>query len=216
MPSEPPKKKSRHALPKVIFVKAPGVKRNIHQHVRYSTNTSGSLSTSSSTIWNEVRALDSEALTQETELPKNGSAVICDGDEVDFNSTMDESYLQHLDELEPEEKLKSIRLKGVRHSSLHEFTAAQGFLQDESLRDFEPEADLFLEALISLESRGYGPSETCVHCTTAPGVFQCCDCSGREMVCKACIVDSHKKLYLHRIQVTSKTLKSKSVTYNTN
>ena len=182
----------------------------IYQHVCYSTNTSGSLSTSSSTIWNEVQALDSEALTQEMELPKN------DGDEVDFNSTVDESYLQHLDELEPEEKLKRIQLKGVCHSSLHEFTAAQGFLQDESLRDFEPEADLFLEALISLESRGYGPSETCVHCTTAPGVFQCCDCSGREMVCKACIVNSHKKLYLHRIQVTSKTLKSKSITYNTN
>ena len=137
-------------------------------------------------------------------------------EEVDFNSTVDESYLQHLDELEPEEKAKRIRPKGVRNNSLHKFTAAQEFfLQDESLRDFEPEADLFLEELISLESRGCWPSETCVHCTTAPGVFQCRDCSGREMLCKACIVDSHKKLYLHRIQVIPKTLKCKSVTYNT-
>jgi len=55
--------------------------------------------------------------------------------------------------------------------------------KDESLRDFEPEADMFLEELISLESRGCWPSEMCVRCRTKPGVFQCRDCFGREMMC---------------------------------
>ncbi|KIM37573.1 hypothetical protein M413DRAFT_56267, partial [Hebeloma cylindrosporum] len=65
---------------------------------------------------------------------------------------------------------------------------------------FEPEADLFLEELISLDGRGCWPSEMCIHCMIVPGVFQCRDCSGREMVCGGCIVDTHKRLYLHRIQ----------------
>jgi len=202
MSSKPPRKKKRHALPKFILVKAPSAKKNKHQHVSYSTNASGSLSTSSSTIWTEVQALESEAPTQEIELEENDEAVMHNEDAADFDCTVDESYLQHLDELEPEEKAKRIRPKGVCNNFRHKFTAAKGFPQDESLRDFEPEADLFLRELIGLESRGYLLSETCVHCTTAPGVFQCRDCSGREMLCKGCIVDAHEKLYLHRIQVS--------------
>ena len=118
MSSEPPRKKRRHALPKFILVKAPGSKKNKHQHVRYSTNALGSLSTSSSTIWTEVPALESGTPLQETELVETTEAVMNNEEEAHFDCTVDESYLQHLDELEPEEKTKRIRAKGVRNNSL--------------------------------------------------------------------------------------------------
>ena len=118
MSSDPPRKKRRHVLPKFIFVKAPGSKKNKHQNVRYSTNALGTLSTSSSTIWTEDQALESEAPMQETELAETNEAVMHNEEEALFNSTVDESYLQHLDELEPEEKSKRIRPKGVRKNSL--------------------------------------------------------------------------------------------------
>ena len=118
MSSDPPRKKRRHVLPKFILIKAPGSKKNKHQNVRYSTNALGSLSTSSSTIWTEDQALESEAPIQETELAETNEAVMHNEEEAHFNSTVDESYLQHLDELEPEEKTKRIRPKGVRNNSL--------------------------------------------------------------------------------------------------
>ena len=112
MSSEAPKKKRRHVLPKFVLVKAPGSKKNKHQNVRYSTNASGSLSTSSSTIWTEGQVIESEAPMQETELAETNEAAIHNEEEED----VDESYLQHLDEFEPEEKAKRVRPKGVRHS----------------------------------------------------------------------------------------------------
>ena len=118
MSSEPPKKKRRHVLPKFILVKAPGSKKNKHQNVRYSTNALGSLSTSSSTIWTEDQALECEAPMQETELAETNEVAMHDEEEAHFNCSVDESYLQHLDELEPEEKTKRIRPKGVRNNSL--------------------------------------------------------------------------------------------------
>ena len=196
MSSEPPNKKRWHALPKFTLVKAPGAKKNVHQYVCYSIKASSSLSTSFSTILNEVQNFN---LT-ETELPENNWAVTCD-EEVDFDFAIDESYLQHLDELEPEEKTRKIWYKGyitIPLTSLHGWV----IFQNESLWDFEPEIDLFLEELINLESQGCWPSERCVCCTTALGIFQCHDYSGREMVCQTCIVDSHKKIYLHQIQVS--------------
>lgn len=105
-------------MPKFILVKAPGSKKNKHQNVRYSTNALGSLSTSSSTIWTEDQALECEAPMQETELAETNEVAMHDEEEAHFNCSVDESYLQHLDELEPEEKTKRIRPKGVRNNSL--------------------------------------------------------------------------------------------------
>jgi hypothetical protein len=115
MSSKPHRKKKRHALPKFVLVKAPGSKKNKHQNVRYSTNPFGSLSASSSTIWTEDQA---DAPMRETELAETNEAVMHNEEEADFNCAVDESYLQHLDELEPEEKAKRIRPKGVRNNSL--------------------------------------------------------------------------------------------------
>ena len=56
--------------------------------------------------------------------------------------------------------------------------------------------------MISWESRGHFQTGVCVRCKTSPGVFQCRDCSGREMLCDGCIVDAHKQCYLHRISVS--------------
>jgi hypothetical protein len=116
MSSEAPRKKRRHALPKFVLVKAPGSKKNKHQNVRYSTNASGSLSASSSTIWTEGQAIESEAPMQETELAEINEAAMHNEEDDPFNGTVDESYLQHLDEFEPEEKAKRIRPKGVRNN----------------------------------------------------------------------------------------------------
>jgi hypothetical protein len=102
-------------LPKFVLVKAPGSKKNKHQNVRYSTNAFGSLSASSSTIWTEDLA---NAPMRETELAETNEAVMHNEEQTDFNCAVDESYLQHLDELEPEEKAKRIRPKGVRNNSL--------------------------------------------------------------------------------------------------
>ena len=108
MSSEAPKKKRQHVLPKFVLVKAPSSKKNKHQNVHYSTNAWGSLSISSSTIWTEGQVIESEALMQETELAEMNEAVIHNEEEEHFNGTVDESYLQHLNEFEPEEKAKRI------------------------------------------------------------------------------------------------------------
>lgn len=55
---------------------------------------------------------------RETGLAETNEAVMHNEEEADFNSAVDESYLQHLNELEPEEKAKRIRPKGVRNNSL--------------------------------------------------------------------------------------------------
>ena len=55
---------------------------------------------------------------QETELVETNKAVMHNEEEADFNCAGDESYLQHLDELKPEEKAKRIRPKGVHNNSL--------------------------------------------------------------------------------------------------
>ena len=49
---------------------------------------------------------------------ETNEAVTHNEEEADFNCAVDESYLQHLDELEPEEKAKRIQPKGVHNNSL--------------------------------------------------------------------------------------------------
>lgn len=41
----------------------------------------------------------------------------------------------------------------------------------------------------------------CSACSSHPGQFRCKDCSGGFMHCSACIISSHRRLPLHRIQV---------------
>jgi hypothetical protein len=113
MSSEPPRKKKRSVLPKFILVKPPGIgKQKVnHHHVRYSTNSSGSLSTSSSTIQTEVQVVQPQtANQQETEQDISRSSVAVNEDD---DRAVDGNYLEHIEELEPEEKTKRIRPKGV-------------------------------------------------------------------------------------------------------
>ncbi|KAF8170968.1 hypothetical protein BJ912DRAFT_860833 [Pholiota molesta] len=60
---------------------------------------------------------------------------------------------------------------------------------------------MFLEELLSLESRGCWPTDACARCQGhGMGRYQCFECWGREMLCAECIVKGHERLYLHRIQ----------------
>ncbi|KAF8166405.1 hypothetical protein BJ912DRAFT_1025886 [Pholiota molesta] len=99
----------------------------------------------------------------------------------------DAAYIAHLEEIGADAKIKRVRPK-------------EYVIFDESLREFVPLIDLFLEELLSLESRGCWPTNDCARCHTQEGTYQCVECSGREMLCMQCIIKSHKQLYLHRIQ----------------
>jgi hypothetical protein len=111
MSGEPPRKKKRSLLPKFILVKPPGIgkKKVNHHHVHYSTNALGSLSASSSTIQTEeVQVVEPQtANRQETEPEDTWSS------NEDNDRAVDGSYFEHIEELEPEEKTKRIRPKGV-------------------------------------------------------------------------------------------------------
>lgn len=69
-------------------------------------------------------------------------------------------------------------------------------------------ADWIAYRLIKLDELlrrdGLGDSTTpglCVGCTKLVGEYRCSDCFGGDMYCSGCIVSSHCKLPLHRLQV---------------
>ena len=56
--------------------------------------------------------------------------------------------------------------------------------------------------MIGLDGRGELCAEHCARCKIEPAVYECTDCSGRELMCSVCIVAAHSRLYLHHIQVS--------------
>ena len=116
MSGEPPRKKKRSVLPKFILVKPPGIgkKKVNHHHVRYSTNASGSLSASSSTIQTEeIQVVEPQTENQQETQPEDTSSWSSVAVNEDDDPAVDGSYLEHIEELEPEEKTKRIPPKGV-------------------------------------------------------------------------------------------------------
>lgn len=41
----------------------------------------------------------------------------------------------------------------------------------------------------------------CANCTQGPASYRCQDCESLELLCRECLVDSHKRNGLHRIEV---------------
>ncbi|CDO74326.1 hypothetical protein BN946_scf184348.g1 [Trametes cinnabarina] len=77
---------------------------------------------------------------------------------------------------------------------------------DEPLRSWLPFRDKYLDELLRLEGRGAsGSTKTCLRCTADAATYRCRDCMGGELFCKACIVQRHAQLPLHRIQEWSGT-----------
>lgn len=66
--------------------------------------------------------------------------------------------------------------------------------------------DTFLAELLSLDGRSEWATPSCAACMTGVGEYECLECFGRQLLCQACMVERHKTLYLHRIQVNQTAL----------
>lgn len=63
--------------------------------------------------------------------------------------------------------------------------------------------DEYLDEVLRLDGRGrLGRTSQCATCSQAGAEYRCSDCLGGKMVCKACVIEAHSLLPLHRVQVT--------------
>jgi len=72
-----------------------------------------------------------------------------------------------------------------------------------NLTDWMPFRDLFLDELLRHDGRrDCVESDACYACGQEVGTIKCCDCFCRRLRCRQCVVDGHKELPLHRIEVS--------------
>jgi hypothetical protein len=70
----------------------------------------------------------------------------------------------------------------------------------EVLRLWQSDADLFLEEFLRLEGRGDYSQDICV-CGKEAATYRCQDCHGCELFCRLCMIRTHERHPLHRIEV---------------
>ena len=76
-------------------------------------------------------------------------------------------------------------------------------LQDVPLLTWVQYRAEYLDEFLTLEGRGrLADAEQCSDCGSAEPEFRCTDCHTRDLVCKACCLERHARLPLHRIEVS--------------
>jgi len=181
----------------------------IHRYVEYSSTSSGEMVATSSTIKTKHCEKVVEDTTDQMEVDPNTSEPAIMNHPTDNqnhkcsdDAPIDQAYIEHMqEEGEPsEEVLKRIRPKGVCAVDFVSVIANSN-KQDESLWQWEPYCDLFMEEMIRHEGWGFWSSQKCVDCKSADSEYECVSCGDRQMRCSGCLLTRHSVLYLHRIRV---------------
>ncbi|KAF8991711.1 hypothetical protein BDQ17DRAFT_1392943 [Cyathus striatus] len=74
------------------------------------------------------------------------------------------------------------------------------------LNDFLPHRDEYLDELLHHDGQGDFVNDICSSCNAYDGVFQCLDCAcSKGLQCCNCIINDHKYLPLHRIEIWTGT-----------
>lgn len=207
MPKSTQTSSSKPKAGKFVFYKAPHIPIEDvvkHRYSMFTTDTSGSVSKRSTMLktvlpQSQSRLSDDipQALSDEVTIESEINAL--DGE------PLDTAYIDYLEEIGAEAKARRWRAQGVSFL-LRIMTYWLTQVQDEPLRNFVPQTDLFLEEIISLDSRGPwtdSEGDICTFCQSPEsGIYQCIECCGRSMCCKECILRVHGNLFLHRVQVS--------------
>lgn len=190
-PAKPKKGSLKKAS--VRFYESAKRRKTVHRYTEYSGGVLGTSRASTSTIdvgpktTNEIDNHESEWIDEPLDDP-----------------ALDAAYLEHMAQMATSDRVKRVRPKGVRiHSKQPLISLTILWIQDESLRNWEPQCDSFLKVLIEIEGRARPSQLSCVDCGNEPGDFECAECYGREMRCGFCIVQVHRQNPLHKIQVSN-------------
>jgi hypothetical protein len=122
---------------------------------------------------------------------------------LEFDSTLDPAYLDHLDEdFIPSKRRRTYVSILIFPFSSHELMFT--IFQINPVTRWLSERDVFLAEFHRLEGRGDWSSSACLHCGeigNSPALYRCIDCAGIELMCRSCIVLTHKSNPLHHVEV---------------
>ncbi|RXW12097.1 hypothetical protein EST38_g13758 [Candolleomyces aberdarensis] len=73
---------------------------------------------------------------------------------------------------------------------------------DKAMHEWMKHADAYLRALIMLEGRGQSTTDVCSQCRSLghKAQYRCLSCDNLGLVCETCVVSTHQRLPLHRIE----------------
>ncbi|RXW14295.1 hypothetical protein EST38_g11557 [Candolleomyces aberdarensis] len=82
---------------------------------------------------------------------------------------------------------------------------------DEAMREWEKHIDGYLHAILTHEGVGTGVPEYCPRCfNKSQSMYRCLSCYLSPLLCGTCIVEGHRQLPLHRIQLWNGTFFEKT------
>jgi len=77
-------------------------------------------------------------------------------------------------------------------------------IQYRPIQDWLPHRQSYLEEMLRHDGRQGLGTQRCDDCHNDMAEYICQDCAHRRQYCKSCIVENHRYLPLHRIQVSWK------------